>query len=71
MDLALQLAVSQGGAKKTPSTFRLVIQFIKSAIPSQLVKSATETGPDRFLTFAWSTPKLLRKPTCGRGFGDK
>ena len=50
MDLAL-LAVPQGGAKKIPSTVRLLIHLIKSETPSGVVKSATETGPDKFFTF--------------------
>ena len=54
MDLAL-LAVPQGGAKKIPSTVRLLIHLIKSETPSGVVKSATETGPDKF---------LIRKPIC-------
>ena len=63
IDLAL-LAVPQGGAKKIPSTVRVLIQLIKRATPSGLVKSATDTGPDKFFTFTWSTPKQLRRPIC-------
>ena len=50
MDLAL-LAVPHGGAKKIPRTFLVVIQRIIIAAPEGVVKSATETGPETFLTF--------------------
>ena len=48
MALAL-LAVPHGGAKKIPRTTRVFIQLIKRDTPSGVVKSATETGPDKFL----------------------
>ena len=50
MALAL-LAVPHGGAKKIPRTTRVFIQLIKSDTPSGVVKSATETGPDKFFHF--------------------
>ena len=65
MALAL-LAVPHGGAKKIPRTTRVFLQLIKRATPSGVVKSATETGPDKFFSLLHDlyTPKHLRRPIC-------